>query len=449
MKRINFVFDERSQRSSTKFHNSVNDSFLGSESNYETKLLRQNPPLSDFDEIIMLLHTAAEIEHALLTQYLYSGYTLSATEYKEASRTLIQIAREEMGHLMSIQNILTLFGAPLNFEREDYPFNQFYPFPFKLEPCSVHSLAKYVLTEMPKLEYIPSDLKFDYDQIRLDANMSDESPINRVGALFSLLIELISDLPEEYFIIENMNRQAKSKEWSSSTFNLVLRVVKNKEEVISLLKDIAEQGEGSEISIEDSDDSHFLKLYDLYNLAKNIPQNKLPINYPVNPKIKTQNHKEDGAIQNVLAIEWCKLFDNRYRILLSFFNHYFDYTSTSQPSKKRKIRLKNWSFEEMRTCLKDLAMEILLIPFHDPPQVINDKTCFVAPTFELPYTLNLPSIENDKWRYHLQLINASNTIIDQIMELEPNNRLLEKIKDIDRDRKTFILNQISDNNSIV
>ncbi len=47
-----------------------------------------------------------------------------------------------MGHLMAVQNILTAIGAALNFDREDYPFNEFYPFPFKLEPFSVSAVAR-------------------------------------------------------------------------------------------------------------------------------------------------------------------------------------------------------------------------------------------------------------------------------------------------------------------
>ena len=38
------------------------------------ELARQTPPMSDRDEVIFLLHTAAEIEHSLLAEYLYAAY---------------------------------------------------------------------------------------------------------------------------------------------------------------------------------------------------------------------------------------------------------------------------------------------------------------------------------------------------------------------------------------
>ena len=39
-----------------------------------------------------------------------------------------------MGHLLTVQNLLSLLGGPPTFEREDYPWSSpYYPFPFCLE----------------------------------------------------------------------------------------------------------------------------------------------------------------------------------------------------------------------------------------------------------------------------------------------------------------------------
>ena len=90
----------------------------------DMELMRQTPPMSDRDEVIFLLHTAAEIEHSLLAQYLYSAYSLNNQGKQQDWREMIlQIAREEMAHLLSVQNLLRVLGGPLNFEGEDFPFN--------------------------------------------------------------------------------------------------------------------------------------------------------------------------------------------------------------------------------------------------------------------------------------------------------------------------------------
>jgi hypothetical protein len=116
-----------------------------------------------WDWAVLLLHTAAEIEHALMAQYLYAAYSLADADFTGTQvpadagtstarwrDTSISIAREEMVHLLTEQNLLRFIGAPLNFEREDFPFRStLYPFPLALQPLTKTSLAKYVAAEMP------------------------------------------------------------------------------------------------------------------------------------------------------------------------------------------------------------------------------------------------------------------------------------------------------------
>src|ERR1044072_1311651 len=62
-----------------------------------------DPPLEPRDEAVFLLSAAAEIEHALMVQYLYAAYSLRVVEseplfqeLKAIQNLLLQIAREEM-----------------------------------------------------------------------------------------------------------------------------------------------------------------------------------------------------------------------------------------------------------------------------------------------------------------------------------------------------------------
>jgi rubrerythrin len=105
-----------------------------------------------------------------MIQYLYAAYSLGGPQVPQDKvqlvngwrRTFIDIAREEMGHLASVQNLLRFVGGPLNLEREDFPFRTgFYPFRFKLERLTKNSLAKYVYAEMPEELMGP-----DIDEIR-------------------------------------------------------------------------------------------------------------------------------------------------------------------------------------------------------------------------------------------------------------------------------------------
>ena len=67
-----------------------------------------DPRLEPRDEAVFLLTAAAEVEHALMVQYLFAAYSIrtdSLPGTAEIQEQLIQIAREEMGHLATVQNL--------------------------------------------------------------------------------------------------------------------------------------------------------------------------------------------------------------------------------------------------------------------------------------------------------------------------------------------------------
>ena len=119
--------------------------------------------LTPHDQAALLLRVAAEVEHALMVEYLYAGFSLNEAQARPEHQSLVRewrqvvmgIAREEMGHLVTVQNLLQLIGAPLTLRREDMPFdNNLQPFTFRLEPLSQASLAKYVVAEMPSQKFL-------------------------------------------------------------------------------------------------------------------------------------------------------------------------------------------------------------------------------------------------------------------------------------------------------
>ena len=157
---------------------------------------------SPSDKARILLESAAEIEHALMVQYLYAAYSLKSRREgtDPGQRTVLdeepddpadfdhswplvikEVAREEMGHLMTVQNLLLALGLPPNLEREDFPPRKdLYPFALHLEPLTQRSLAKYVVAEAP------SDATGIDDIVEL-AESSGKPRINHVGVLYGLL----------------------------------------------------------------------------------------------------------------------------------------------------------------------------------------------------------------------------------------------------------------------
>jgi hypothetical protein len=115
------------------------------------------------DHLVMMLTAGAQIEHALMVQYLYAAYSIDTDQASQEIRekvkgwraNILSVAREEMGHLLTVQNVLVLLGAPVNFGRQMLPWDhEFYPFPFSLEPLSLESLECFIYAEMPRVDSI-------------------------------------------------------------------------------------------------------------------------------------------------------------------------------------------------------------------------------------------------------------------------------------------------------
>ena len=155
-----------------------------------------DPLLEPRDEAVFLLTAAAEVEHALMVQYLFAAYSVRVHEdspatLRQIQELLIQIAREEMGHLATVQNLLLLIGGPLNFGREHSPYaSEIYPFRFKLEPVSLDSLAKYVVAESPlepPADLTPEDTALLAQIVQDAKRANDGREVGHVGPIFARL----------------------------------------------------------------------------------------------------------------------------------------------------------------------------------------------------------------------------------------------------------------------
>ncbi len=444
--------------------------------------LERNPR----DEAALLLTVAAEVEHALMVQYLYAAYSVRDDQENNALRgrvkglyqRLAQLAREEMGHLMTVQNLLHLIGAPLNFEREDSPFeSELYPFRFKLEPLSVHSLAKYITAERPASKPDALDQQTWQrlqDIARIARCANDGRPIQHVGAIYERLLELFSNqeegLKDQDFQTDRIDFQATWDDWGydqdlSSDRSRRVHVdsfegsnpSSLRTQAVKALETIANQGEGYGSMI----DSHFERFFQLYDDFLQLQQEGVECVWPVatNPSTRpprpTRIEKEQleesiraafeerGYIENCRARNWGHLFNFRYRLLLAFLIHFLKITGRrfffSGPDKgDRTTRglLLLWAFDEMRH-LKKIAQKMVRLPLRQD----YDGVTAGAP-FQLPYTLELADLEQDRWRVHLDVVQASLRLVDKALVVDGSpdhsDPFLQDLQVSDRERISIL-----------
>jgi hypothetical protein len=378
------------------------------------------------DQTIYLLHIGATVEHALMVQYLFAAFSLGgpqidSNEHQTKAarwRTIItDIAREEMGHLVTVENLLRLLGGPLTFDREDYPIPaDLYPFPFELRPLTRKSLARYVLAESPDERTIEKlGLVQEMEEIRSTASYGRaDGPVNRVGIIYAAIQELFTlptdrrEPPNEMTpyvhssdIQATTHRyQARPEEWGLNYDDLKIETASNRDEALSAIQAIALQGEGS--SIDDLSSSHFGRFLEIYrDFPKDdawTPSRRIASNPTADAKLEQEGR---NIIRDPESVLWAGLANLRYRMLLVNLTHAFLTERPPDPSiRSPRGLLISWSFGEMYQlrCISDILMSL---PLETGGELL------AGPPFEMPYSLLLPDRESDRWRLHRDLILAS------------------------------------------
>ena len=403
------------------------------------------PEFNGRDYAIFLLRIAAEVEHSLMAQYLFAAYTLGGPDVPETleddvrawQETILGVAKEEMGHLITVQNLLTVLGAARQFDRDDYPnVSPLYPFGFRLEPLSLESLAAYVCAESPA-DWSGAEA----DEIKARAQADTGDLVNRVGAIFDELIRLLEDpaaVPDSAFQPATLAFQAGWDEWGRGyregqrgteatsilpdlpAPELVILPADSRSTALTALRAIAEQGEGLETP-EDENDSHFIRFLTVYRALKALGPGLADVVRPVaaNPSTGEAEGGDADDLDTPTTITepearlWAHLFNVRYRKLLVSLSHAFELATdrTDLSALSPRGWLIHHCFAEMYN-LRAIAGLLVRLPVSaDEPDGAR-----AGPPFQMPYTLALPSTEANRWRVHRDTLDAADRLYGQLRD---------------------------------
>lgn len=409
-------------------------------------------PMTVVNEARFLLKAAAEIEHSLLVQYLYAYYSVKSDTIASRAQAgvLRQIAIEEMGHLITVQNLLLAIGGGVYMDRESllvgYDTAGDYPFPFKLEALSSDSLAKYVTTESPPLELLPDKelrkkLKPIFDQA--DAALGGLT-LNHVGLLFMKLFWLFqpSDTPHklwpdilapllpagrhlqdsDFDFAESNPKQGTPGEFNTiGDSSLIVKVIGARDDAMFAIDAIAEQGEGWQLGADSGSPrpSHFerfLGVYDAFTTA--LAGHVFPV--PVIPNTRRNAHpddpeKEAGRITHPAALLWAKLGNARYQILVCELVAAVDQKSSDDDGSAvgRSSLITTAIYVEMMTSIGGIARKLVQLALKDGGDA---TTAAAAMPFELPAT-GLPTTWAKALEWLRKLLDESVPLIAAIRAL--------------------------------
>jgi hypothetical protein len=446
-----------------------------------TSRAAKHPGLTWHDHLVMLLHVAAEIEHGLMVQYLYAAYSLGDRDMADPERqailkrwqsSLLKVAKEEMGHLLTVQNILCLIGAPVHFGRENYPWTvPYYPYPFRLEKLTRSSLACYVHAEMPP--HITAMLKkypelsrrfknfVETDKAEIARLIKERAPghIHTVAAIYDEIIGIIANenlIPDSAFDEESYAAQASWDDWGRSygpeprrlhpsgaaaedphrqrEANVIIMRAATRTDALEALKAIGSQGEAIHLETKRTDElSHFERFLKIFQEFPD-PKDWVPArDIPDNPTTRKFDSEDATYIDNDYARDWATLFNYRYRLLLTCLTHSFRLARTAKAGEPNlRGMVMHRAFGEMYN-IKTIAGILVGLDLHkEGAQETASK--FAGPPFEMPYSLTLPDAEVEAWRLHQEFLNGSIAVTELLLETTTatGRDYLLALKDLDR-----------------
>jgi hypothetical protein len=405
------------------------------------------PPATAEEEAVALLRIAAEVEGALMTQYLFAAgsllqgisvdipgfdHPISSDDWYDLIRN---IAKQEMGHLITVQNLLLSLGAAPHVDRENFPLDSpLYPFAFSLQPVRLETLAKYVCAEAP--HQVATVDQADYDEAVLKATAA-VGEVPRAGQIYERLFWLFQDgdaaqqpwpdlqnpfpnWPDWHVdparIGFNQDRQADPAEWRGNdaaeppdTAIYVVQV-SDKASARQAVYAVGLQGEGP---VSGSGATHFDKFLRIYREQRAVAAQ-------VGAPAFARNQADDprtglggtATITDPTSLIWAKLANARYQLLLMDIALAVSIgQSGSAPgtSASRKD-FYGWAFMEMLGTIKPLTGELRQMPLSKGPGPTDQRAGI---PYELP-NQSLPSDITLQLHYLRDRIAQSNQIRTQI-----------------------------------
>jgi hypothetical protein len=340
------------------------------------------------DFAVFLLHAAAEIEHSLLIQYLYAAYSLNdENEQLKPDRTTVAlswknvirvVARQEMAHLVTVQNLLLALNQDVYLNRGSvHGEPDIQPVPFRLEPLSVESLAKYVATESPSDTQMDAATKRAMKPVRrIVKRLSHVEAISRVGILYTALYWLflpsdtpgtawafprrwIKELMDTYqpgfhlkardfvSIRQYRDKAALPQEWGIYESQAHADSGSPRRAALSAIRWIMEQGEGlARMQRVPSHFDRFLHIFQQAHAMRSRAFKQLVFNVPVNPIAQSRTPRKGATpIEHPVSRTLGELLNLRYQLLL--LDTMLSLDSSRRTEEGARRRYAKWALAEM------------------------------------------------------------------------------------------------------
>ncbi len=413
------------------------------------------PQTSAEEEAQILLSAGAEVEHALLVQYLYAAWSLGGNPM--APRVL-EIAIQEMCHFVTVQNLLLFAGgSPLLARQDQDPNPALDPFRFTLRPLTKAVLEDFLLAEMPPLSDMTKNQRAVMeDVIKRHGGLS--ASVHPVGLIYMRLYWLFQENDEPTAVWPEIaalgfppgrHIQTFPGQNTAATFQVdpaverhwnaqhdrggIFRRIDSRAAALDAIAAIAAQGEG--LASNPALPSHFETFLDIYinSDLSQLSLSPVPTDPFVSDEPATTPAREANRITHKLAAALCETFDVRYHIMLTSIRAALSRDRSNAADVPDRDKYAGWALQEMLQHIKALARNILRQPCKDGGTAaqLTAAPTFALGDFDLP---DDPAGLDDKLR---DLHRSAASAITHALEQNPDagtTLMLEQMQATDRTR---------------
>ena len=394
------------------------------------------------EKLILLLKIAAEVEHRLMVQYLFTAYSIK-DDVENLQNIIVKIAVQEMGHLLAVQNLLLSVGGieSLHLDSSKILSNsEENPLPFTLESFDLSVLAGFLTVEAPSI--IPSEVEIDMRTIRKMAEDHYQQPIKSVGGLYRRLFWLFQPTDEpvqnppdlmqlspnntdqisgdhiksdDFISQDEISKYEATRDlWNkngttTNQYGITLSRVYSSDDALVLVNEISEQGEGDNFN--DDKESHFEDFFKAFKKIAKKDGNVFIAKQDVNV-FKVQKNITLSQIENEYSRLWVKLFNVCYTSLL--LDIYSSYRLKPEDNYDAKEIINSLIYQNMRDVLGYMSGMLFKLPLLKG-EFVYDQEPRCAPTFEIESDFHLDNDLPKLLTYHGDLVKKIEDIIVEIL----------------------------------
>ena len=347
-------------------------------------------------ELTYLLSQGAELEHALMCQYLYAAFSLKSAadgltdaqveRVEQWRKVILKIAGEEMLHWAVVQNLLTAVGSAPFVSRPHLPHQaQGYPpgVQLRLLPFGETALQHFIYLERPQDVESADGEGFEPvglapEPMRPDEIVPRGQDFATVGHLYRScsrgLANLAEKLGEDRLFIGPAFHQA-----DESAFGWpMLGPITNVEQAQAAIERIVEQGEGATGDWSDAHFGRFLQVRDDYLAMRREDPDFDPVHPVVGAGMRAVEGIEPDVYITDPATGACSdLFNAVYELLLQMIARYFAFGH--ETSEEREV-LADSAVGLMFRAIKPLGLLLARLPVGP-----DHPGSTAGANFQLPY----------------------------------------------------------------